>query len=127
MGRRRLVLCGPGRPGLSRSPPPGPQYGTAFHNAIKDLERASEGKYLLNGWKVTKVERTMGGTKRVDFMMVHEQRKEIQVVDYYTGQVEPRSHIDKSWSYKNEPEIQALIQQGYKFREPITGFPGKPQ
>ncbi|MEV4319459.1 hypothetical protein [Actinocrispum sp. NPDC049592] len=107
--------------------PSGPGFGRDWHNAMKELERAYEGKYLVNGWQVTKIERTLGGTKRVDFMMVNAQRKEIQILDYYTGKSEPLSHLNKSWSYAKEPEIQALLKQGYTFREPITGFPGKLQ
>ena len=78
-------------------------YGRDWHQAMAELERAHEGKQLVNGWRVEKVERTLGGKKRVDFLMVRDNPKEIQVVDYYTGKVEPRSHMDKSWSYQNEP------------------------
>lgn len=97
-------------------------YGRDWHQAMAELERAHEGKYLINGWRVDKIERTLGGKKRVDFMMVNDTTKEIQVVDYYTGKVEPRSHIDKSWSYQNEPYIQDLKAKGYTYRAPATGY-----
>jgi hypothetical protein len=119
----------PGKPWPQRQNyPAGPKgdmdFGRDWHARMAELERAYEGKELVNGWKVTKVERALeGGNKRVDFMMINEKTKEIQIVDYYTGKSEPRSHIDKSWSYLREKEIEDLKKQGYKPLPPITGSP----
>jgi hypothetical protein len=93
------------------------QYGTAFHNAMKELERPFEGQQLKYGWRVAKVERTVGGTKRVDTMYINDTTKRIFVGDYVTGPTESVAHATKSWQYMNEPEILALRRQGYEYQQ----------
>jgi hypothetical protein len=93
------------------------QYGTAFHNAMKELERPFEGQALKDGWRVAKIERTVGGTKRVDTMYINDTTKKIFVGDYVTGPTESVAHSTKSWQYMNEPEILALRRQGYEYQQ----------
>lgn len=90
-------------------------FGRDKHNALAEILRPFEGTKLKNGWEVSKVERTVGGTKRVDVMYVNHAEKRILVEDYVTGQTESVAHASKGWNYMNEPEIQNLVNQGYKY------------
>lgn len=90
-------------------------YGRDKHNALAEIQRPFEGTQLRNGWEVSKVERTAGGTKRVDVMYVNHQQKRVVVEDYVTGRLESVEHANKGWRYMYEPEIQVLRDQGYRF------------
>jgi hypothetical protein len=91
-------------------------YGRDKHEALKELNRPNEGTMLADGhWQLLKVERKAGGKKRVDLLYVNHETKQILVEDYFTGAVEPVEHASKGWQYQNEPEIQALIKQGYQY------------
>jgi hypothetical protein len=104
------------------------EYGTAFHNAMKELERPFEGQQLKYGWRVAKIERTVGGTKRVDTMYINDTTKKIFVGDYVTGPTESVAHATKSWQYMNEPEILALRRQGYDYQQaPAMAHPSHVQ
>lgn len=101
-------------------------YGRDVGNALKDKMRPFEGTQLKDGWEVYKVERTVGGTKRVDVMYVNHEKQQILVEDYFTGEVQSLEHVNKGWAYKNEPEIQDLVNKGYKY-EYIESNPAKLQ
>jgi hypothetical protein len=90
-------------------------YGTAFHGGMKDLLRPFEGQMLKDGWRVAAVERTVGGTKRVDYMIINDAKKQIRVLDWVTGPTESVAHATKGWQYMNEPDIQALRMKGYDY------------
>jgi hypothetical protein len=66
------------------------------------------------------VERTVGGTKRVDELWINHDQKRVLVVDTYTGPVESLSHYLKGWAYAREPDIQALISQGYRHEYQVS-------
>lgn len=90
-------------------------YGRDKHNALAEIQRPFEGTQLRNGWEVSKVERTAGGTKRVDVMYVNHEQRRVVVEDYVTGRLESVEHANKGWRYMYEPEIQVLRDQGYQF------------
>jgi len=90
-------------------------YGRDKHNALAEIQRPFEGTQLKNGWEVSKVERTAGGTKRVDVMYVNHDQKRVVVEDYVTGKLESVEHANKGWRYMYEPEMQVLRDQGYQF------------
>jgi len=90
-------------------------YGRDKHNALAEIQRPFEGTQLRNGWEVSKVERTAGGTKRVDVMYVNHAQRRVVVEDYVTGRLESVEHANKGWRYMYEPEIQVLRDQGYQF------------
>jgi hypothetical protein len=90
-------------------------YGRDKHNALAEIQRPFEGTQLRNGWEVSKVERTAGGTKRVDVMYVNHEQRRVVVEDYVTGRLESIEHANKGWRYMYEPEIQVLRDQGYSF------------
>lgn len=90
-------------------------YGRDKHNALAEIQRPFEGTQLRNGWEVSKVERTAGGTKRVDVMYVNHEQKRVVVEDYVTGRLESVEHANKGWRYMYEPEIQVFRDQGYQF------------
>jgi hypothetical protein len=90
-------------------------YGRDKHNALAEIQRPFEGTRLRNGWEVSKVERTAGGTKRVDVMYVNHEQRRVVVEDYVTGRLESVEHANKGWRYMYEPEIQVLRDQGYQF------------
>jgi hypothetical protein len=93
--------------------------GVAEHAMVKEAMRPFEGKTLENGWQVLAVERTVGGTKRVDELWLDDGVqtgsgvKRIFVFDTYTGKVEPPEHFQKGWDYSKEPLIKKYIDQGY--------------
>jgi hypothetical protein len=95
--------------------------GTAEHAMVKEAMRPFEGKTLENGWQVLAVERTVGGTKRVDELWLDDGVqtgsgvKRIFVFDTYTGKVEPPEHYQKGWDYSKEPLIKKYIDQGYVY------------
>jgi hypothetical protein len=102
------------------------KYGKDKHEALKDIQRPFEGQDIGNGWKMVKVERKAGGDGQVDVMYVNDAQKRIVVEDYVTGQTESGGHASKGWAYQNEPEIQALIKQGYTY-EYVPSFTDKLQ
>lgn len=89
--------------------------GAAEHAMIAQAMRPDEGKLHGEGWRLVKVERTVGGTKRVDEMWVNDTKKRVFVADTFTGEVEPPEHYQKGWDYAKEPEIKALLDQGYTY------------
>jgi len=95
--------------------------GVAEHAMVKEAMRPFEGMPLENGWEILKVERTVGGRKRVDELWLDDGvrtgsgQKRIFVFDTYTGKVEPPEHNQKGWGYAKEPEIKKYIDQGYQY------------
>jgi hypothetical protein len=89
--------------------------GTRMHSDIQRTLQPHEGQ-RFGRLTLLGNNRTMGGTRRPDEVYVDHEAKEIIVVDTYTGPTEPLAHNQKGWSYQNEPEIQALIQQGYTYQ-----------
>jgi hypothetical protein len=102
------------------------QRGTKEHSRMKSELRPFEGELLDNGWIVKKVERTVGGRKRVDQLWIHQDKKTIAVTDFFTGKVEPPSHFKKGMNYQMEKEVQEWIKKGYKYEyHPVLNPPGK--
>ena len=103
------------------------QLGTAEHARMTAELRQFEGVKLDNGWEMRKVERTVGGTKRIDQLWVHEGDKKVAVTDYFTGRVEPAAHYAKGMNYQFESEVQALLDKGYTYEyHPVVMPGGKP-
>lgn len=101
--------------------------GTAEHARMTNELRQFEGIKLDNGWEMRKVERTVGGTKRIDQLWVHEADQKVTVTDYFTGRAEPASHYTKGMNYRFEPEVQELLAKGYKYEyQPVVMPGGKP-
>jgi hypothetical protein len=89
--------------------------------------RQFEGVVLDNGWEMRKVERTVGGTNRIDQLWVNAAQEKVAVTDYFTGRVEPAAHYAKGMNYKFEREVQALLAKGYKYEyHPVVMPGGKP-
>jgi hypothetical protein len=97
------------------------RHGVAEHEMVKKAMRPFEGKTLENGWQILAVERTVGGTKRVDELWLDDGVqtgsgvKRIFVFDTWSGKVESPEHYRKGWDYSNEPLIKKYIDQGYVY------------
>jgi hypothetical protein len=99
------------------------QRGTAEHTMIKEAQRPSEaGPSALvrppnpkDEWTLALVERTVGGKKRVDELWINHGKKKVFVGDTYTGPVESPAHEQKGFSYAKEPDVKALLDQGYEY------------
>jgi hypothetical protein len=101
--------------------------GTAQHARMTAELRQFEGVVLDNGWEMRKVERTVGGTNRIDQLWVNAAQEKVAVTDYFTGRVEPAAHYAKGMNYKFEREVQALLAKGYKYEyHPVVMPGGKP-
>jgi hypothetical protein len=118
-GPDRGPRVGRGRPGptLGITPrrPVAARRGHEVHEMLRRTEQPLEGQLLRRGWQVMGIERRFGGDGRVDAAYINHQTRQILVVDYFTGPVEPLSHAQKTHNYRNLPDIQALIRQGYEF------------
>jgi hypothetical protein len=90
------------------------QRGTAEHEMVKQAQRPFEGQ-SHGDWVLAKVERTVGGRKRVDAMWIDHKRKLILVEDTFTGLAEDPGHVAKGWEYMNEKEIADLRAKGYRY------------
>jgi len=88
--------------------------GTAENTMVKNAMRPFEGK-SFGDWRLEAVERTVGGTKRVDELYINDADKRIFVWDTFTGEVEPPSHFEKGWEYSWESKIRDLISKGYRY------------
>ena len=55
---------------------------------------------------------------------MHEANKKVSVTDFFTGQAEPSSHYQKGMNYQFEPEVQALLAQGYTYEYHAVVMPG---
>ena len=98
--------------------------GTAEHARMTAELREFEGLKLDNGWELRKVERTVGGTKRIDQLWVNDAEMKVAVTDYFTGAVEPAAHFQKGVNYQFEAEIKALIAKGYTYEYHPVVMPG---
>jgi hypothetical protein len=56
----------------------------------------------------------------VDELWINHDQKRVLVVDTYTGPVESLPHYLKGWAYAREPDIQALISQGYRYEYQVA-------
>jgi len=112
----------------SASEPNNARIGREFHQMLAKADRPFEGQKLGNSdWEVLGVERTFGDKRRVDWVLINRNTEEIKVFDYYTGPSEPLEHNVKGWEYRNTPEIQRLMQQGYSYEYvPVLVDIGRP-
>jgi hypothetical protein len=101
--------------GITPRRPVAARRGHEVHEMLRRTEQPLEGQLLNRGWQIMGIERKFGGDGRVDAAYVNHQTKQILVVDYFTGPVEPLSHAQKTHNYRNLPEIRALRRQGYEF------------
>lgn len=111
VGRRQPM------PGVGIAPrrPVAARRGHEVHEMLRRTEQPLEGQLLNRGWQIMGIERKFGGDGRVDAAYINHQTKQILVVDYFTGPVEPLSHARKTDNYRNLPDMQVLIEQGYEF------------
>lgn len=118
-GPDRGPRVGRGRPGptLGITPrrPAAARRGHEVHEMLRRTEQPLEGQLLNRGWQIMGIERKFGGDGRVDAAYINHQTRQILVVDYFTGPVEPLSHAQKTHNYRNLPDIDALVGQGYEY------------
>jgi hypothetical protein len=98
------------------------RFGTQYHSFEAKVTRdaPNNGCIEQSGFRCIGINQTMGGTKRPDYVYVNDERKIVIVEDVYTGTKfevghESVSHYLKGWLYRHEPEIQKLIEDGYRY------------
>jgi hypothetical protein len=103
------------------------RHGTAENARMVRELRPFEGMKMDNGWTLQKVERAVGGSKRVDQLWIHHGNKKIAVSDMFTGKVEPPSHFKKGMNYRLEKEIEGWLKKGYTYEyHPVIRPRGEP-
>jgi hypothetical protein len=109
---------------LGKHPPDAAEFGRKFHEMEKRAMREQLEKIekLEDGWEVWKIDETVGGTKRPDFVYINRDKHKVLITDTYTGTKgevmtpggpESIRHNRKGWKYFNEPDIRKLIEDGY--------------
>jgi hypothetical protein len=97
------------------------RYGQRFHEMLKSVEHKVE---LAEGWRLIAIDERVGEKGRPDYVYVNDTKKQVLVVDVYTGTKdeiqtasgpESISHNKKGWLYSTEPLIRDLVLRGYNF------------
>jgi hypothetical protein len=141
-------MYSPNQPGATsaRSNVIAAEEGRRIHQMVVDVQRQLEDPNtktvpLPNGARLI-VNRTVGGKMIPDTVYIDDNKKVFAIIDDYTGgkrQVQTpvgwdsKSHFRKGRNYIKEPDMQALVNQGYQFlgyivaNRPASLPPGKLQ